>query len=87
MPKQKIAKQELKIVSKPPALATDGSGIHMNDNGDAEIVFFQITSKKDGYVEAQGVSSIRMRINELKIFYDLLTKAISNYEDKQKPKT
>lgn len=79
-PTEKLA--ELKIISKPLALAVDGNGITIHDTNTAELLFFQITKKLDGVIEAQGVANLRFSLPQLKALKDLLEKVIAEHESK-----
>lgn len=78
--------QELKLLSKPPTLAVDGNFIGLNDKNYGDLTFFQISNQTDEIVEANGVSSVRMTLEQFKLLRDSLIKIIEEHEKKMTEK-
>lgn len=78
--------QELRLISKPISVATDGNSLTLNTNNVGDLTFFQIKSKTGNIVEAVGVASIRVTFNDVKKLRDLLTRAIADHEKKMEAK-
>lgn len=85
MPEPK-KKEELKLLSKPPTLAVDGNAIGLNDKNYGDLTFFQIAQKVDNIVQANGVASIRMTLEQFKLLRDSLIKVIEEHEKKMAEK-
>ncbi|MCL5019779.1 MAG: hypothetical protein M1426_04840 [Patescibacteria group bacterium] len=78
--------QELKLLSKPPTLAVDGNFIGLNDKNYGDLTFFQISNQTDKVVEANGVASIRMTLEQFKLLRDSLIKVIDEHQKKTEKK-
>lgn len=78
--------KELKLLSKPPTLAVDGNFIGLNDKNYGDLTFFQISNQTKEVVEANGVASIRMTLEQFKLLRDSLIKVIGEHEKKMTEK-
>jgi len=89
MPKskaEKATKKQLRITSKPPAIGADGNSLTLTSDNFGDLLFFQIFQKGEDFVEARGVSNVRMTIKQLKALSELLTMAIADHEKKMASK-
>lgn len=66
-----------------PAVATDGNAIQIDDNGNVNLVFFQIVQTSPESASANAVAHIRLNTEEL----GKLKQGISNSLDKHEKKT
>lgn len=83
---KKPAQKELRILSKPPAIASDGNSLTLNTENMGDLLFFQIAEKKEDTLEVNGVSNVRMTLKQLKALNGLLTMAIADHEKKMASK-
>ena len=83
MPKTKqVTKQrELKLLSKPLSLSTDGHLITVKDDNSAEIIFFQINGLENNTLEAVGIANLRMTVEQLKALSNAIINTIKTHED------
>lgn len=76
---------ELKILSRPHAMAVDGNSIVVQDDQKyGDLTFFQIYNKVDNVLEAHGVATLRLTVDQLKALNNMLGKVISAHEEKTK---
>ncbi len=78
--------QKITIISKPIGIASDGNAINVQENGNVELIFFQIVQKLEHELQVQGVANIRMNIGQLEQFMRICNQAISEYKKKQEDK-
>jgi hypothetical protein len=83
MVNQSNKQPQLKIVSKTPALATDGHFLSISNEGNVELTFFQISKKTTDSVEVAGVTSIRLTLDQLKLFGKTIDNVIKTHEEKK----
>lgn len=83
-PKKK--RDELRLLSKPVSFAADGNSLMLNTDNVGDLTFFQISRKEGNVVEANGVASVRLTINGLKVLRDMLINAINDHEKKMASK-
>lgn len=91
MPERKSQnkQQELRIVSKPPTVVADGHALLMNNPESGDLIFLQIRNKQSDMVEAEGVASIRLNLDQLRALSRVINEAVSEQEtqiNKQKVK-
>ena len=84
MPQEKDKKLKLNIVSVPPALSVDGSGIKIIDNQYAEIVFLQTIEQDGDNINARGVCNLRMNLDQLKDFRNTINKVVEEHFKEEK---
>lgn len=84
-----MASQQLKLnlISKPPMFAIDGHIINITDQNVADVIFFQV-AKKDGdnSIDANGIASVRMTVDQLKSLSGAITNTIKQHEENIKKK-
>ena len=75
-------KQEIQIISKPPTLSVDGNSVFITDQGYGDITFIQVVNRNEDVIQAIGVASVRLPLDQLKSFNESLTSAIKDHEEK-----
>lgn len=83
MSNAKKKKIPLQLNISMPAVATDGNAIQIDDNGNVNLVFFQIAQTNENAMTANAVAHIRLNTDEL----EKLSQAIVSSLDKRKKKT
>lgn len=83
---KKATKEQLRILSKPPAIAADGNSLTLTSEDFGDLLFFQIAQKRENIVEVNGVSNVRMTLKQLKALKGLLEMAIADHEKKMSSK-
>lgn len=73
-------KKEIRIVNKPLALATDGNGIMIKSDDQAEVMFFQITNETKEHIDAVVTGVFRMTLGQLKALEDSIKNTITQHE-------
>lgn len=76
----------MRLLSKPISIAADGNSLTLNSDNVGDLTFFQVNRKEGNIIEANGVASIRLTLNGLKVLRDLLINAINNHEKKMASK-
>ena len=75
----------INIIAKPVASATDGNALRIQDNGQVELTFFQVVPSNQPNPEtldATGVASVRMTLEQLEQLKDLIVKALNQHKTK-----
>ncbi len=78
-------KKQIKIISRPPSLATDGNGIVIKGDEYAEVMFFQIANEDKDNLEAVVTGVFRMSVKQLVALGDSIKNTLENHD--KKPKT
>ena len=79
---KKTTRKQLRIISKPPAVGADGNSLTLTSDNFGDLLFFQIFQKGEDFIEARGVSNVRMTLRQLKSLKELLERAITDHEKK-----
>lgn len=74
----------LKLVSKPFGLAMDGHAITIRDDNTVEVVFFQIVDQAGNEINASGLATIRMTVEQLKALSNAINITIKEHEEKKR---
>lgn len=78
--------ENIKLSNKTPALFVDGNVLAINENGFGELVFFQIEKTTGEKVEATGIGTYRMPIEQLEALKTTIENTIDTHNKKQKNK-
>lgn len=73
----------INITNKPIASAVDGNAVRIQDNGQAEITFFQVVPSNQPNPEtldATGVASVRMTLDQLEQLRNILGTALEQHK-------
>lgn len=82
---QQINMQYSDLHFKTPIMASDGNMVMINENGFANLFFFQMRVKTDGSPAAEVVAAVRFHnLQELKDLNRSLSETIKQHEDKEK---
>ena len=82
----KPVQKTLNLVSKPFGLAMDGHAITIRDDNTGEIVFFQIVDQVGNEINAGGLATIRMTVEQLKTLSNSINTTIKQHEEKKRGK-
>lgn len=63
-------------LSSTLAVGGDGSTIQIHENGNSNLIFFQIMNQTDGEIMAQAVANIRLTTSQLEKLAEQITKAL-----------
>lgn len=69
-----------------PAVATDGNAIQIDDNGNVNLVFFQIGQTSADSAQANAVAHIRLNTEELAKLREGIANSLDKHEKKAKDK-
>jgi len=74
----------INIVSKPVAATADGNALRIQDNGQAELTFFQVIGNHPdtNTVDAAAIASVRMTIGQLEQLKNTLNTALEQHSSK-----
>lgn len=75
--------KQIKIISKPPSLATDGNGVIIKGEEYAEVMFFQIANEDKDRMEAIVTGSFRMSIKQLQALEQAIKDTLTKHEEKK----
>ena len=83
---KKATNEQLRILSKPPAVGADGNSLTLTSDNFGDLLFFQISQKGENFIDARGVANVRMTLKQLKALKGLLEMAITDHEKKMASK-
>jgi hypothetical protein len=73
----------LKLNVGLPAVAADGNGISIDDNGNVGLIFFQLVNQAESEMTANAVANIRLNMQQLTQLQDTIEKSISTHREKK----
>lgn len=84
MDKEQKKDVNINIVAKQVAAAADGNALRIQDNGQAELTFFQIVGNhpESNTVDAASIASVRMTIDQLEQLKNTLNTALEQHKSK-----
>lgn len=75
---------ELNISNHLPAYAVDGNAIRVADNGNTDIIFFQIINQDENSLNVNSVASVRLNIEQLTQLGVSISEAVEKHQAKTK---
>lgn len=85
MPNKQVQSQqdEVRIISKSPSIAVDGTNIVFNnEQGYGDLTFLQTAQKVNHVIDAIGVASVRLNLAQFRSLRDILNQLVNEQEKK-----